>query len=111
MIMPRLPEEFFAHLRMVRSPEVGDFARTTAMRLCGQWGQMEALAAARDWARNEAKYPLRIAAIATMGDLGDVTDGVELNRMLATAPKGLRPALETAVKNIARRQALAQAGQ
>lgn len=99
-----------AALRMVQSPEVGDFSRTTAMRLCGQWGRTEALDAARDWARNEKKYPLRIAAIATLGDLGDATDGAELQRMLAAAPKGLRPALENAVRNIARRQALAQAG-
>jgi len=59
-------------------------ARVTSMRICGMTGRKEALPAARMIAQTGETVPLRMAAIATLGDLGEDED-VELLESLAAS--------------------------
>ena len=59
-------------------------ARITSMRICGMAGRKEVLPAARMIAQTGETVPLRMAAIATLGDLGEDED-VELLESLAAS--------------------------
>jgi len=52
--------------------------RVTALRLCGEQGNVQALDTARNLARNSATTMIRCAAIATLGDLGAEEDRIQL---------------------------------
>jgi len=62
-------------------------ARITSMRICGMAGRKEALPAARMIAQTGETVPLRMAAIATLGDLGEDEDLELLESLAASTDK------------------------
>jgi len=74
--------------------------RITALRLCGKMKRAEALESARIVAQTGKTIPLRMAAIATLGDLGELQDLEYLQGTAAHEAPRLKPVLEAAVKAI-----------
>ena len=58
--------------------------RVTALRLCGEQGNFQALEPARDLAANGNTTMIRCAAIATLGELGTEEDYVQLETYAAS---------------------------
>ena len=89
-----------AALRLAADTTAKDPARTTALQVCGQLKLAEARPLAWDVARSDqAGIPFRIAAIATLGDLGGVAATQAYLQQLATGPeKRLRVPAESALK-------------
>jgi hypothetical protein len=61
-----------AALRIAVDAQSHELTRITAIQLCGQLGLREAVPAAAELAQSAESVPLRIAAIATLGDVGGV---------------------------------------
>jgi len=51
-----------------------ELTRIAAVRICGRLSHQPALSLVRDMVQNEGNISLRMAAIATLGELGDSTD-------------------------------------
>jgi hypothetical protein len=75
-------------------------SRITALRLCGKMKRAEALEPARIVAQTGITISLRMAAIATIGDLGELQDLEYLQGTSAHESPRLKPVLEAAVKAI-----------
>ncbi len=75
-------------------------SRITALRLCGKMKQVEALESARSVAQTGKTIPLRMAAIATLGDLGELQDLEYLQGTAAHDAPRLKPVMEAAMKAI-----------
>jgi len=62
-------------LAMARNEKLTSSARLTALQVCGQLGVTDARALANELARSDqTAFTLRIAAVATLGDLTDAND-------------------------------------
>lgn len=89
-----------AALRLAADTTAKAPARTTAIQICGQLKLTEARLLAAELARSEqASLPLRIAAVATLGDLGG--DAATRDYLLALSTgreKRLRVPAESALK-------------
>ena len=59
--------------------------RITAMQICGVMGRKEILPTARKVAREADSIPLRMSAIATIGDVGDSQDTELLKQILSSS--------------------------
>lgn len=92
-----------AALRLASDSSAKDPARTTAIQLCGRLGLTEARTLANDLARDaRAGIPLRIAAIATLGDLGGDADAHAYLTALATgSERRLRVPADSALRRFA----------
>jgi hypothetical protein len=78
--------------------------RISALRLCGMLKRAEALVPARIVAQTGRSIPLRMAAIATLGDLGEQQDLEYLQAVAAVESPRLKPIIEAAVRLIRARQ-------
>lgn len=90
-------------LKLAGDDNCGELARITAVQLCGQMGVQQASALIQQLARQAGSIPLRISAIAALGNLGD--QGVEpfLQEIAAGSEDRLKPAAETALKQLKKR--------
>jgi hypothetical protein len=80
--------------------------RITALRLSGMLKRSEALDAARFVAQVGATVPLRMAAIATLGELGDFADLIYLQETAVQDTPRFKPIIEAAVQNLRTRLGL-----
>jgi hypothetical protein len=89
-----------AALRLASDNTAKAPTRTTAIQICGQLKLTEARSLAAELARSDqVSIPLRIAAVATLGDLGDDTATRDYLTALADGPeKRLRLPAQSALK-------------
>jgi hypothetical protein len=89
-----------AALRLAADTTAKAPARTTAIQVCGQLKLIAARPLAYDLARSDrAGMPLRIAAVATLGDLGgDAATRDYLTTLVTGSEKRLRVPAESALK-------------
>lgn len=89
-----------AALRLAADIAAKDPSRTTALQVCGQLKLTAARSLAAGLARsNQASMPLRIAAVATLGDLGGDAAACDYLKTLVTgSEKRLRVPAESALK-------------
>jgi len=80
----------------------------TAIQVCARMGETRALPAARRLAETEGSVPLRISAIAAVGDLGGPESIPLLEKLASGDDARLRPAAESALKRLQRRLALTE---
>jgi len=78
-------------------------ARITSMRICGTAGRKEALPAARVIAQTGETVPLRMAAIATMGDLGGEEELELLESLAASTDKRVQNIAKTTLARLKRK--------
>ena len=90
-------------LKLAGDDQCGELARITAIQICGQMGVTQAAALALQLAQQAGSIPLRITAIAALGDLGD--QGVEtfLRQIVAGTEDRLKPAAVSALKRLKKR--------
>jgi hypothetical protein len=95
-----------AALNMAQNEAVSARNRTTALQVCGQLGDMRARGTAYQLANAEqASFPLRIAAVATLGDLGGDKNIIDCLQYLADGPeKRLRVPAQVALKKLSQSQ-------
>jgi hypothetical protein len=77
-----------AALHLARDQRSGPLARISAVQVCGQMGLREVLPAAMELAQGSESYALRLAAIATLGDVGG-PETISLLQHLATEEDSL----------------------
>lgn len=89
-----------AALRLAADTTANAPARTTAIQVCGQLKLTEARSLAAELARSDqGSMPLRIAAVATLGDLGgDAAIRDYLTTLVNSPEKRLRVPAESALK-------------
>ena len=78
----------------------GEPARITALCVCGQLKKTEILPTVRFLAQTAETIPLQIAAIATLGDLGDSIDKEYLETLLTAGNERLHPAAKSALERL-----------
>ncbi len=89
-----------AALRLAAGSRHGPLARITALQVCARMGVAEALPLAEKLARESEHLPLRIAAIAALGQLGGAPEVTILENLAATSPQNLQPALGAAITSL-----------
>ncbi|MFA6287904.1 MAG: hypothetical protein WC661_11020 [Opitutaceae bacterium] len=89
-----------AALKLASDPTQKETSRATALQVCGQLKLTEARPLAREISRSDqAGFPLRIAAVATLGDLGGDADTRDYLAALTTgSEKRLRVPAQSALK-------------
>jgi len=90
-------------LKLAGDEKCGGLARITAVQLCGQMGVTQAAPLALQLAQNAGSIPLRISAIAALGDLGGRDTETFLQEIAAGSEDRLKPAAETALKKLGKR--------
>ncbi|MFC1497396.1 hypothetical protein ACFLS1_02840 [Verrucomicrobiota bacterium] len=87
-----------AAVDLANDPDCLEASKITALRMCGMLNNADALPSARIVAQTGETTMLRMAAIATVGDLGDEEDIEFLNSMVGSSEKRIsaiaKPALE-----------------
>lgn len=89
-----------AALRLAAGSRHGPLARITALQVCARMGVAEALPLAEHLTRESEHLPLRIAAIAALGQLGGAPEVAILENLAATSPQNLQPALGAALTSL-----------
>jgi HEAT repeat protein len=92
-----------AALRLARDERCGDLSRTTAIQVCGQRGVGEVSPTAVTLAESSTNLTLRIAAIATLGNLGDGKAKAALQTLSKSDDPSVRRASETALQRVNQR--------
>jgi len=91
-------------LTLASDENTGEATRITALRVCGLMKQAGALETARIVVQTGTTFPLRLAAIATLGDLGDRRDREYLQALATVEGARFKPAIERAAKAIQDRE-------
>lgn len=105
-IEPIIDKQRLSNLALdyVKRDDVTVEARISAMQICGQLGQKSVLPTARELAQGAVKIPLRMASIASIGDLGSSADISFLEGILSSErSKYVRVACESALAKIKKR--------
>lgn len=97
-----------AALELALDERAGEPTRITALRICGQNGTSNVLATARFLAQAGDTTVLRMAAVATVGDVGDASDIELLHSLAGSSEKGLAAAANSAGKRLKARAEKAQ---
>lgn len=79
--------------------------KITALRVCAMMGRKEVVPQVRILAQTGETVPVRLAAIATLGDLGDERDLEYIESLAASDDKRLQRISETASANLKKRLA------
>jgi hypothetical protein len=90
-------------LKLAGDEHCGELARITAVQLCGQKQVTQAATLVLQLAQSASSMPLRIAAIAALGDLGDQDAETFLQGIAAGGEDRLKPAAQTALKRLEKR--------
>lgn len=91
-----------AAVELTLDPQTSEASRVTALRICGQLGADEVLEETRIIAQTGATTMLRLAAMATLGDLGDRQDA-GLLAALAEENERFKSVTATAIASIEKR--------
>lgn len=83
-----------------------DMTRTTAIRVCGQLGLAEALSTALDVAGGSGPVVLRMAAIATVGDIGGPETATVLEGVAGDPDARIRSAGDAALQQMRERNGI-----
>jgi hypothetical protein len=75
-------------------------SRITALRICGMMGKKDVMPVARVLAQTGETVPLRLAAVATIGDLGEEQDVELLRSMAAGSEKRIIGVASSAVSRL-----------
>ena len=95
-----------AVVTLANDEATGEPTRITTLRLCGMMKRPEALETVRIAAQTGTTVPLRMAAIAALGELGGKEDMEYLQAVATAETPRLKPVIEKAVKAIQARQGL-----
>jgi len=87
-------------LQLAEDDTCGDASRVTAFRMCAQLGRKEVLPSARIVSQVGSSIHLRMAAAATVGDLGDKSDLELLQSIAAGTEPRMKPIADAAMKRI-----------
>jgi hypothetical protein len=90
-------------LRLASDKHCGELPRITAVSVCGRLGIKEALPVVTELAQTAKSIPLRIAAIASLGDLGDTRTETLLRQFAQVTDPRLLPAAESALRRLKER--------
>ena len=85
---------------LANDDQCGEAARITALRIAGQIGRTGVLPAARQVAQTGSTTMLRMAAVATVGDLGDKTDLELLQSLANDSENRVRTVADAALKKL-----------
>jgi hypothetical protein len=96
-------------LALATDERCGEASRITAMRICGMTGATNVLPSARITAQTGESVTLRMAAIATVGDLGGREDMELLKAMTRSSEKRLKTVAETSLGRLEKRMSQGQA--
>jgi HEAT repeat protein len=91
-------------LNLAGEGRCGELSRITAVQVCGRLGLKQAAPLLTQLAQDADSIPLRIASIAALGDVGDEAARTWLQQLAGQADPRLRPALQTALNKLNRRQ-------
>lgn len=80
--------------------KISPLTRATALQVCSRLGAKEALPLAVELAQNSSTIPLRIAAIAAVGDLGGKSQQALLQQLAGGPEPRLKLAAEAAMKRM-----------
>jgi hypothetical protein len=92
-----------AALKIALSGDTCHDSRITALRVCAMMNRTEVLPQARILAQTGAIMPVRLAAIATVGDLGDESDLEYLESLAASDDRRLQRISKTASECLKKR--------
>jgi len=92
-----------AALKLAGDEQSGELARITAVQMCGRMGVTSAAPVVLQLAQNSGSVPLRIAAIAALGDVGDGETQPFLLQLAGGSDERLKPAAESALKRLQKR--------
>jgi len=92
-----------AALEIALSGDTCHDSRITALRVCAMMNRMEVLPQARILAQTGAIMPVRLAAIATVGDLGDESDLEYLESLSASDDRRLQRISKTSSESLRKR--------
>ncbi len=90
-------------LKLVGNEQCGELARITAVQICGRTGATQAVPLVLELAQSAGSVPLRISAVAALGDLGDRNVETVLQQIAADGGERLKPAAESALKRLNKR--------
>jgi hypothetical protein len=90
-------------LKLAEDEQCGELSRITAVQICGRTGATRAELLALQLAQSAPSIPLRITAIAALGDLGDRSVETFLQQIAAGSEDRLKPAAESALKRLNKR--------
>jgi hypothetical protein len=91
-------------LAIAENPRCGELARLTAVSICGRMHSMDALPVITQLAQTTDSVPLRIAAIAALGDIGTSDARAVLEQVAHESNTRLQPAVESALARFQRKQ-------
>lgn len=95
-------------LHLAKDVKASAMTRISAIQVCANLGLASALPVAVDLAQNDSSIPLRIAAIAAIGDLGGVEQQALLLRLATGEERRLKTAAESALKRLQKTSARGQ---
>ena len=98
-------------LRIAGEQQMSAASRLTALRICATLGEQQVLSTARQLAQIGETTPLRMAAIATLGDLGSTDDLPLLNALSGAAEPGIARIATAARTRLAEKTAQKQQDQ
>jgi HEAT repeat protein len=89
-----------AALQLAQDEQCGELARITAVQVCGRMGVKEVAPLALQLAQTAASVPLRIAAVATLGDVGGAAARGYLEELARGEDERLRVAAASALQRL-----------
>ena len=92
-----------AALKLANDPTSGELARITALQVCARNQLKEVLPLAFELAQNGPSAPLRISAIAALGELGEARHKRLLQQLAQDQNQRLRPAAQSALARLSKR--------
>jgi HEAT repeat protein len=90
-------------LNISTNPEANELARITAIRICAELGAQEVLSSAVTLSESGQSISLRMAAIATVGDLGGAAQKELLQRLAMDSDRRVQTAAQSALQRLQRR--------
>ena len=79
---------------------VSELSRIGAIQVCGRLKARDAVPIALELAQGDGSLPLRVAAVGTLGLLGDSSTKSTLENLAKTGPALMQPAVQTALKRM-----------
>jgi hypothetical protein len=92
-----------AALKLAQDARCSELSRITAIQVCGRMSLFQAAPLALELARDAESIPMRVSAIAALGDLGNQEARAFLQQVTAGTENRLKLATESALKRLTKR--------